>query len=391
MKDLECQQTEQHPSLIHLFLSFLRLGATAFGGPAMVAYIRKMAVDQKHWLDEKTARDGIALCQAIPGATAMQMSAYVGLRAKGVAGATASFIGFGLPAFLFMMILSGLYARTQTLPPVVSIFNGLQVIVVAIVANATLSFGRTSMKSWKNVINALIAAGLFGLKINPFLVIIIAAFLGMILYPVQPHSPAVGIKKKAHAPRSLLLIMLVTAIGFIASYFLDRKLFDLATLMFRIDLFAFGGGFASVPFMFHEIVEVRRWLDGPTLLNGIALGQVTPGPIVITATFIGYLFHGFLGGIVATASVFLPSFMIVIAIVPYFDRIRNSPYFTRVLMGILCSFVGLLLTVTVRFASNIPWDLPRLLVAGGAFVALLMKVDILWVVLIGTGISLVVL
>ncbi len=357
----------------------------------MVAYIRKMAVDQKHWLDEKTARDGIALCQTIPGATAMQMSAYVGLRAKGVAGATASFIGFGLPAFLFMMILSALYARTQTLPPVVSIFNGLQVIVVAIVANATLSFGRTSMKSWKNVINALIAAGLFGLKINPFLVIIIAAFLGMILYPVQPHSPAVGIKKKAHAPRSLLLIMLVTAIGFIASYFLDRKLFDLATLMFRIDLFAFGGGFASVPFMFHEIVEVRRWLDGPTLLNGIALGQVTPGPIVITATFIGYLFHGFLGGIVATASVFLPSFMIVIAIVPYFDRIRNSPYFTRVLMGILCSFVGLLLTVTVRFASNIPWDLPRLLVAGGAFVALLMKVDILWVVLIGTGISLVVL
>jgi chromate transporter len=83
--------------------------------------------------------------------------------------------------------------------------------------------------------------------------------------------------------------------------------------------------------------------------------------------------------------------MIVIAIVPYFDRMRNSPYFNRVLMGILCSFVGLLLTVTIRFALNIPWDLPRLLVAGGAFVALLMKVDILWVVLIGTGISLIVL
>ncbi|MBM4349572.1 MAG: chromate transporter [Deltaproteobacteria bacterium] len=107
MNDSECQQTEHHPSLIHLSLSFLRLGATAFGGPAMIAYIRKMAVDQKHWLDEKTARDGIALCQTIPGATAMQMSAYVGLRAKGVAGAAASFIGFGLPAFLFMIILSG--------------------------------------------------------------------------------------------------------------------------------------------------------------------------------------------------------------------------------------------------------------------------------------------
>ena len=391
MKDLECQQVEQHPSLTHLFTSFLRLGATAFGGPAMIAYIRKMAVDQKRWLDEKAARDGIALCQTIPGATAMQMSAYIGFRARGVGGAAASFVGFGLPAFLFMMILSALYARTHTLPSVVSIFNGLQAIVVAVVANATLSFGRTSIKSWKNVINVLIAAGLFGLKINPILVIIIAAFLGMILYNKQPFLPAVSPANKVHTPKSLLWLLLAIVIGSGTLFLLNRRLFDLATLMFRIDLLAFGGGFASVPLMFYEIVEVRSWLDSPTLLNGIALGQVTPGPIVITATFIGYLLHGFLGGLVATVSVFLPSFMIVIAIVPYFDRIRNSPYFSRVLMGILCSFVGLLLTVTVRFASNIPWDLPRLLVAGGAFVALLMKVDILWVVLIGTGISLIVL
>lgn len=379
------------PSLFYLFTSFLRLGATAFGGPAMIAYMRNMAVEKNHWLDDKTARDGIALCQTIPGATAMQMSAYIGFRARGVGGAAASFVGFGLPAFLFMMILSALYARTHTLPSVVSIFNGLQAIVVALVANAALSFGRTSMKSWKNVINALIAAGLFWLKINPILVIIIAAFSGVILYHKQPLSPAVSPTNKAHAPKSLLLIVLVTAIGFTAFYFLDRKLFDLATLMFRIDLLAFGGGFSSVPLMFYEIVEVRSWLDSPTLLNGIALGQVTPGPIVITATFIGYLLHGFWGGFVATVSVFLPSFMIVIAIVPYFDRMRTSPYFKRILTGILCSFVGLLLTVTVRFASNIPWDLSRLLVAGGAFVALLMKVDILWVVLIGTGISLIVL
>ncbi len=90
------------------------LGATAFGGPAMVAYIRKMAVEKKHWIDEHSARDGVALCQTIPGATAMQMTAYVGFRAGGVAGAAASFIGFGLPAFLLMMILSALYARTLT-------------------------------------------------------------------------------------------------------------------------------------------------------------------------------------------------------------------------------------------------------------------------------------
>jgi len=390
MEHSQFQSVNPTPSLFHLFTSFLRLGATAFGGPAMVAYIRKMAVEKKHWLDDPSARDGVALCQTIPGATAMQMSAYVGLRAKGVAGAAASFIGFGLPAFLFMIILSALYARTHTLPAVVSIFNGLQAIIVAVVANATVSFGRTSIKNWKNVINAIIAAVLFGLKVNPILVIVIAAISGVILYAKQPHPPVVNPTDKAHAPKSFFLLLSATGIGFGLLFFLDRKLFDLTTLMFRIDLFAFGGGFASVPLMFYEIVQVRSWLDGPTLLNGIVLGQVTPGPIVITATFIGYLLKGPLGGLLATVCVFLPSFMIVVGIVPYFDRLRSSPYFKKVITGILCSFVGLLLTVTIRFALDIPWDVPRILLTIAAFAALLLKVDILWVVLVGTVISLIV-
>jgi len=119
------------PSLAILFLSFVRLGATAFGGPAMVAYIRRMAVEQQRWLDDAAFRDGVALCQTIPGATAMQVAAYVGFRARGVAGAAVSFIGFGLPAFILMVGLSAFYARSYALPPVVAIFNGLQLIVAA--------------------------------------------------------------------------------------------------------------------------------------------------------------------------------------------------------------------------------------------------------------------
>ena len=391
MEQSQDQRHHSSPSLLHLFTSFLRLGATAFGGPAMVAYIRKMAVEKKQWLDETSAHDGVALCQTIPGATAIQMSAYVGLRTRGIAGAAASFVGFGLPAFLFMMILSALYARTHTLPAVVSIFNGLQAVIIAIMANATLSFGKTSIKNRRNIINAIVAAVLFGLKVNPILVIAVAAMLGVILYAKQPHHPTVNPTYKGDAPKSLFLLLSATGIGFGVLYFLDRRLFDLATLMFRIDLFAFGGGFASVPLMFHEVVQVRSWLDGPTLLNGIVLGQVTPGPIVITATFIGYLLKGPLGGLIATICVFLPSFIIVVGIVPYFDRLRSSPYFKKVITGILCSFVGLLLTVTIRFALNIPWDLPRILLSGAAFIALVLKVDILWVVLAGTVISLIIL
>jgi chromate transporter len=112
---------------------------------------------------------------------------------------------------------------------------------------------------------------------------------------------------------------------------------------------------------------------------------------VITATFVGYLLQGPLGGLIGTISVFLPSFLVLVAVVPYFDRLRISPYFNKVIGGILCSFVGLLLAVTVRFAWNIQWDFPRILLAGSAAVALLLNVDILWVLGIGTLLSVVLL
>ena len=379
-------------SLTSLFLSFLKLGATAFGGPAMVPYIGKMAVKQRRWLDEDTFRDGVALCQTIPGATAMQVSAYVGLRARGIPGAAASFVGFGLPAFFLMVGLSAFYVRSYTLQPVVAVFNGLQTIIVAIIANAAVSFGKTSLKRFGDIMIAMIAAGLFGLKVSPILVIMLAALLGLALSRKNP-PPNLGFhsETESYSTRPLLILASVAALAFVVLFLVERKLFDLAAIMFRIDLFAFGGGFASVPLMFHEFVEARAWMDGQTFLNGIALGQITPGPIVITATFVGYILYGLLGAVVATVSMFLPSFFIVIGVTPYFDRLRRSPRFSKAISAILCSFVGLLLTVTFRFASDIPWDIPRLFLAALSFVALLLKVEIIWVVLAAIFVSLVAL
>ena len=260
--------------------------------------------------------------------------------------------------------------------------------IVSIVANATLSFGKTTLKTWKNVIIAVIAAGLFGVKANPVFILALAAFLGVFVKNKQPvASRAVHSVKMAHTPIALAFLLAASVAGFALLFFFHRELFDLAVIMSKIDLMAFGGGFASVPLMFHEIVEVRSWMDGPTFLNGIALGQFTPGPIVITATFVGYLLKGPLGGLIATIAMFLPSFLILIGIAPWFDRLRQSPYFMRAIGGILCSFVGLLLTVTVNFALNVHWDFLHILLAAAAFVALLLNVDILWVVLLGTAIS----
>lgn len=380
------------PTLIALFTSFLRLGLTAFGGPSMVAYIRKLAVEQKHWLDEGVFRDGVGLCQMIPGATAMQAAAYVGFKTRGVRGAAATFIGFGLPAFGLMMALAALYTQTRTLPAVASAFNGLQAIVIAIVANAAVSFGRSTLKNRLHLFTALVAAVLFALSVQPIFVIGMAALLGLIfnnqLYTLKAASGAPGPRLSA---KPFLLLSGALAAGFLLLLIVQRPLFELAALMFRIDLFAFGGGFASVPLMFHEIVEVRGWLDGPTFMDGIVLGQVTPGPIVITATFVGYWLFGPLGGFIATVGVFSPSFLMVIGLAPYFDRLRSSRRFNQAIGGVLCSFVGLLAMVAVRFAWNVPWDGPRALLAGAAFIALQRKVDILWVVVLGAIVSIIVL
>ena len=387
-RDVEVDRIHQGPSLALLLFSFLRMGITAFGGPAMIAYLRKTAVGKKQWLDGESFQDGVALCQVIPGATVMQMAAYIGLEVRGVPGAMASYMGMIFPAFLLMLALSFVYARMHELPAVISTFSGLQAVIVAVVANATLSFGRSSLKNWKSVLIALVAAGLFGLMANPVLIILLAALLGMLLNGRQTSArKASHGDGMPHTTVPLLLFLFTSAAAFTLLFFFRKELFNLAVLMTKIDLIAFGGGFASVPLMFHEIVEVRSWMDGPTFLNGIVLGQFTPGPIVITATFVGYMVAGFPGALIATVAIFLPSFLILIGIAPWFDRVRSSPWFTRAIGGILCSFVGLLLSVTIRFGLNVHWDWMHVALAAGAFAALFFKLDILWVVLAGTAIS----
>jgi chromate transporter len=370
----------------------MRLGLTAFGGPAMVAYIREMSVSRHKWLDEETFTDGVVLCQSVPGATAMQTAAYVGLRARGIPGALLSYIGFGLPAFILMLVLSSLYAKYHAVPGIISLFNGLQVIVVAIVANATYSFGRSMFKSYREIFLAMAAVILFWAGISPFIVIMGAAFAGIVLFRSKSIISSTFIDRKTggYSVKQFSLLLLTLPSVLLVLCLIDRNLFNLATLMMRIDLFAFGGGFASLPLMLHEIVNVRGWMDNKMFMDGIALGQVTPGPIVITSTFVGYIAYGLWGAIVATIAIFTPSLLMVIAVTPVFDRLKASAYFVSATKGILASFVGLLFFVTVKFALAVPWDLLRVVLACAAFVALLKKVDILYVVLISAVVSIII-
>jgi chromate transporter len=273
------------------------------------------------------------------------------------------------------------------------LFNGLQVIVVAIIINATYSFGRNIANHYKNILIALLATISFWFGVSPFMVIVGAGILGMAFFRVSISSTSVDYdKKETHwNTKQIIGLLVIFLICFTGLYFLSAILYNLAAVMLKVDLFAFGGGFASLPLMLHEIVMNRGWLDSKTFMDGIALGQITPGPIVITATFVGYLVYGILGAIVATIAIFTPSFFMVITVAPFFDRLKNSVYFMRAIDGIFASFVGLLLFVCIKFAMAVPWDFIRILLGLAALTALLRKVDILYIVPVGAVISLFIL
>jgi len=173
-----------------LFASFVRLGATAYGGPAMMAYLRQVCVGRRQWLTEQEFKDGMALCHLIPGATMMQMSTYVGYRLRGMPGATVAAIGFTLPAFLLMVGLSAAYFAFGDLAPVRAVFAGLGAIVVAIILNACVSLGRTVVHGWQGGLIAALAFGALALRVNLLLVLLGAALLALLLFRINP-SPAV--------------------------------------------------------------------------------------------------------------------------------------------------------------------------------------------------------
>ena len=369
------------PTLREIFLSFLLLGATAYGGPAMVPQIQAMAVAQRGWLPDRDFRNGIALCQSIPGATAIQMAGYVGYRIRAIPGAIAAYAGFALPAFLIVMAFSTLYVQVSGIPLAASLLLGLRAVVVAIVVYAALGFARTAVTGWRAAVIAAVAFALFVAGLHPILVVGLAAILGVILLRQEPVPAGAGDGKPAagHGWPYVALVM-ATAAGFVILWFISPLLFEIASVFFRVDLFAFGGGLAALPVMYHEVVTVQGWVTPQAFLDGIALGQITPGPIVITATFLGYLVAGISGAIVATLAIFTPSFLMVVGTIPYFDRIRGSPRLIHGLTGIVCSFTGLLFTVAIRFALDVSWTVPLAILCIAGFVALVRGIGVQWVV-----------
>lgn len=188
----------EHIALGRVFGAFLRLGATAYGGPAIMAHLRQVCVGRHQWLSEQEFKEGMALCHIIPGATMVQMSAYVGYRLRGMPGALTAAVAFVLPAFLLMVGLSAAYFTFGELPLVKALFRGLGAIVVAIVLNACVSLGRITLSGWQGPILAVLAFGALLLQVNLPLVLLGSGLLALLLFPSSP-MPGQGKQEKEAA------------------------------------------------------------------------------------------------------------------------------------------------------------------------------------------------
>jgi chromate transporter len=375
-----------------LFKRFLKLGAIAYGGPAMMGQIKQMVVGEYKWVKESDFLQGMALCQLIPGATMVQMVTYIGYRLRGFWGAFLSSIAFVLPAFVALVILSALYFKMQTLPFIQVLFKVLGTIVIALVLNAGISLGKTILKDWKVILISVLSFVAFFYKLNILLVFLLAATAALVLRPkINQPKAASSLEKpeqeKKKGKDRLLLGLLAGLIftGLLIAYVLDSRLTYLCLILSKIGALAFGGGFTTIPLIQYEVVDRLNWLTTKEFLDGILMGQVTPGPILITSTFVGYKVSGLLGALMATIGVFFPSFFILILLVPYHDRLRGMKTVRIIEQGILGSFIGMLGLVLVNFGRVSFVDIPSVILGIAAFIALLKKVGLPYI-LLGGGI-----
>ena len=372
------------------------MGVTAYGGLAMVEPIRQRVVKEKGWLNQKEFLDGLALCQMVPGATVVQLAAYVGYRLRRTPGALAAAAGFILPAFVLMLGLSALYFSYGNIAWVKSVSRGLGVVVIALLLQAVWHLGRNVGKHWLDVGIALLALLALWFQANYILVFVAAGLLRLILslrlLGGSGFSPRTMPGQKLPAGTiltyiALTLLGLAVLVG--GLWRLDPKLGLMASTFFKIALVAFGGGYAMIPILQWDLVDRLGWLTLQQFLDGILLGFVTPGPIIITATFVGYWVKGFLGAIVATVAIFLPPILIIIFLTPFYQRIKEARLMRPVIQGILAALVGMLVLVTVQMGAVTLTDLKSLALMAAASLALIVfRVNLLWIVVATAGLSL---
>lgn len=329
---------------IEIFIVSLKLGLTSFGGPvAHLGYFYEEYVNRRKWIDEKGYADLVALCQFLPGPASSQVGMGIGLIRGGVVGAIISFIGFTLPSSL-LLIMFALLATTYDLTDA-GFIHGLKLVAVAIVADAVLGMGMKLAVGRKRLALMLLAlAGvlIFDHPLAQVGVLLLAALFGLLLFKVEPQSGqplAIHVSRVWSISALILFFGLLVATPILATVATGNV--QLASIMYNAGALVFGGGHVVLPFLNQALVP--GFMDGTNFLAGYAAAQAVPGPLFTFATYLGTVISGVSGGLLATLAIFLPGFLLVIGVVPFWDRVRMNKQVGRMLIGVNAAVVGLLL------------------------------------------------
>ncbi len=362
---------------------YLRLGALGFGGPAaLVGEMEKDLVERRKWVSKEEFREGVAVCQSLPGPLAIQVGIFISYLRGGFWGAWAGGWAFILPNFIIVAALGALYVHFGDLPLVRAIFYGVSPAVIALIVHSCYRLTKLGME---DLLQWAIAAGCFvvtiALRAEVALLFIVSGILGILYYAVFSRRRA--------APILPLLVALPPSVGAVQGTS-GSILGQLLLFFLKAGSLTFGSGLVIVPFLEKGLVQQTGWLTERQFLVAVAIGMLSPGPVVITATFVGYLVAGFWGSLISTVGIFLPSFLLVLIVAPILTRHRTNPYVQGFVKGAYAAAIGTILgaawllgkiaigdwlTVLVALASLVVlvrWSLPAyFLVAATAIVGLI--------------------
>ena len=360
-----------------LAIAFLRLGLTAFGGPAAhIALMQREFVHRRRWLTAAEFLDLVGAASLIPGPSSTEVAIYIGHRRAGLAGLALAGTCFILPAALIVGAIAWAYVRFGHLPAAAGLLRGVEPVVVAVIVQALWTFGRTAVKTPALGALAVAALALDLAGVNPLLLLAAAGALSVLLRAARPTAlPA------AVAPLAPL-----------AGAALGTKAVSLTSLFLvflKAGSVVFGSGYVLLAFLRDDLVERLGWLTQGQLVDAIAVGQITPGPVFTTATFIGFVVRGTPGAVAATIGIFLPSFVLVALSAPLIPRLRRSRSAGAFLDGVNVASLGLMAAVSGQLARAAVVDVTTAAIAVvSAALLFRYRLDTTWLILGGALVGL---
>ncbi|HXI56149.1 MAG TPA: chromate efflux transporter [Polyangia bacterium] len=377
----ESQPTPQETttSLAELALLFLRLGATTFGGPAAhIAIMRDEVVQRRQWLTEQRFLDLLGATSLIPGPNSTEMAIHIGWGRRRWAGLVVAGVSFIVPAMLITLALAWAYVRYGQLPQASWLLWGIKPVILAIVGQAFWNLAPAAARTWPLRVLAVGAAVASALGVHELVIL----FGGGVLVACAAATRGKAAPGKNHLGQ--FVPVLPVAAGAMATSAVTVTLSGLFGVFFKIGSVLFGSGYVLMAFLRADLVEKLHWLTEAQLIDAVAAGQLTPGPVFTSATFVGYLLAGTGGALVATLGIFLPAFIFVALSGPLVPRLRASPLAGAFLDGVNVASLALMAVVALQLGRGVLVD-PRAAILGAVSLAVLLRlrVNATWLVLGG--------